>query len=147
MNQHLDSDPRFLLVREAHKGQTDKCGFDYFEAHLLPVALAVPENLYFAALGHDILEDTNTTVEDIRDAGFSAYEIELIALLTKPARKDDQGNEYDEYLDRIAANPDAKIVKIMDIASNLSRMHCIKDEETSARLIGKYLNALTRLMR
>jgi (p)ppGpp synthase/HD superfamily hydrolase len=147
MNQPTSADARYGLVMDAHEGQVDKCGFDYFETHLLPVARAVPENLYYAALGHDILEDTKTTVDELRDAGFRAYEIELITLLTNPARKDGEGDEYHEYLDRIAANRDARIIKVMDIASNLSRMHNIQDQKTSTRLIEKYLGALTRLMR
>lgn len=137
----------FEFVREAHKGQLDKCGCDYFEAHLLPVARSVPPDLYYAALAHDILEDTETTVDQLREAGFTTVEIELIAILTKPPGKNDGGNAYAEYLDRIAINRDAKIIKIMDNASNLSRMHKIRDKGTSTRLTEKYLNALTRLMR
>jgi (p)ppGpp synthase/HD superfamily hydrolase len=144
MEHNLSADARVHLVRKAHEGQKDKCGFDYFETHLLPVARSVPANLYYAALAHDILEDTSTTEDALRDAGFSSYEIELIKLLTKPAEVD---QEYIEYLRLIAINADAKIIKVMDIASNLSRMHNIKDKETSTRLVGKYLEALTHLMR
>lgn len=78
---------------EAHKGQVDKCGFVYFEIHLLPVAASVPADLYYAALAHDVLEDTEATVDGLRDAGFSAYEIELITILTKPAAGDLAYNE------------------------------------------------------
>ena len=130
------------FVREAHQGQTDKSGLDYFESHLLPVARSVPADLYFAALAHDILEDTPTTTDDLKGAGFSAFEIQLIGLLTKPPKRE---FDYHYYLDQIAKNPYAKIIKVMDIVNNLSRMSTIDDEETSARLINKYLDALARL--
>ena len=128
------------FVRTAHKGQVDKNGCDYFETHLLPVARSVPSNLFFAALAHDILEDTQTKATDLSDAGFFAFEIHLVELLTK---KND--GRYDDYLDQIAKNPYAKIIKVMDIVSNLSRMNTIEDGETAKRLTTKYLNALSHL--
>lgn len=127
------------FVRAAHMGQQDKSGFDYFETHLLPVARSVPADLYFAALAHDILEDTEKTIDDLKGAGFSAFEIHLIELLTKT------NENYYDYLSQIAKNPYARIIKVMDIVNNLSRMHSIEDEETSKRLITKYLNALAVL--
>lgn len=139
MDKQSSRDALVRFVRTAHKGQKDKCGFDYFETHLLPVARSVPANLYCAALAHDILEDTDTTADDLKDAGFCAYEVELIQILTNPVK------DYADYLNQIANNRDAKIIKVMDIVNNLSRIHNVEDEETSARLVKKYLDALRHL--
>ena len=127
------------FVRIAHRGQVDKNRCDYFETHLLPVARSVPSNLFFAALAHDILEDTKTNAADLSDAGFTPFEIQLIELLTKT----EANGHY--YLQQIAVNPDAKIIKVMDIVNNLSRMNTLKDRGTAERLTVKYLNALSHL--
>lgn len=127
------------FVRHAHKGQVDKNGFNYFETHLMPVARSVPHELFYAALAHDILEDTATTADDLRSAGFTQHDIELIQLLTKP------DDDYPGYLARIAKNPEAKIIKVMDVVNNLSRMNQIMDEKTRNSLIEKYLLALSVL--
>lgn len=58
------------LAREAHKGQVDKAGNDYFESHILPVTRLCSGNdprLRVVALLHDTLEDTNLTEEKLRE--------------------------------------------------------------------------------
>lgn len=54
------------LARRAHHGQRDKAGRDYFEGHLLPIATASAAfggEVVAAAWLHDVLEDTNVTVD------------------------------------------------------------------------------------
>ena len=58
------------LCYEAHKGQSDKSGLPYV---LHPVHLAeqmTDEKTTIAALLHDLVEDTDYTLEDLATMGF-----------------------------------------------------------------------------
>lgn len=59
-----------LWAIEAHAGQKDKAGKDYFEAHVSVVAKGVKGDpvAEAAAFLHDTVEDTTLTMEDIRAA-------------------------------------------------------------------------------
>lgn len=129
-----------MFVIVAHDGQTDKSGLDYYEHHLLPVARSVPPRLYYAALAHDILEDTPTTRESMLKAGFSPREVELIEILTK------RNEPYVNYLHRVKQDTEATHIKLMDIVNNMSKLGNLSDEDTKHRLYRKYRMALTTLL-
>ena len=63
---------------QAHEGQLDRSGLPYI---LHPLHLAeqmTSEDACVTALLHDILEDTDATVEDLRKEGFSETQIEAV---------------------------------------------------------------------
>ena len=128
------------FVLDAHKAQVDKAGNDYVE-HLVGVAKLVPSHLTAVALAHDILEDTNMTVEDLKKAGLVDWEIETIERLT--LRK---GQRRYDYLRAIKEHQDAACVKIADVVNNVSRLHLIKDEIERERLTHKYIKTLEVLV-
>ena len=104
-----------LWAIEAHAGQKDKAGKDYFEAHVAVVADSVePDPLVKAAAYlHDTVEDTGTTIEDIR-AEFPREVAEAVFVLT---RKKDM--TYAEYIWRVKQNDIAVKIKRADIVSNM----------------------------
>lgn len=104
-----------LWAIEAHAGQKDKAGKDYFEAHVAVVADSVePDPLVKAAAYlHDTVEDTGTTIEDIR-AEFPQEVAEAVFVLT---RKKDM--TYAEYIWRVKQNDIAVKVKRADLVSNM----------------------------
>jgi len=63
---------------------------------------------------HDVVEDTPTTLEDLRSEGFSDEVIAVVDLLTHP-----EGMPYDDYIDRLAGNPVARQVKLADLGHNM----------------------------
>jgi len=65
------------------------------------------------AVLHDVVEDTDITLEDLRKAGFSDRVIWGVQLLT---HEDDV--PYMEYIKKISFNPDARKVKIADLDHN-----------------------------
>lgn len=68
----MELDDALQLARDAHAGQTDKQRRDYYEAHLEPIALALREHgpeAEMAGLLHDVLEDTETTADELRERG------------------------------------------------------------------------------
>jgi (p)ppGpp synthase/HD superfamily hydrolase len=116
------------LAAKQHEGQVDKANAPYI-LHPLRVMLNVPtiEHKIVAVL-HDILEDTETTIEDLYQFGFQEHIIDTIVALTKK-----QGETRLEAAQRARQNPIARVVKLADINDNmdLSRIQSptIKDFE------------------
>lgn len=104
-----------VLATNAHSGQFDKGGRPYI-LHPLKVMHYLKtedEELQCMALGHDVIEDTNTTYQDLRAAGMSERVIDGIRALTKVP-----GETLEEYKARIFANTDAMRVKLCDLRHN-----------------------------
>ncbi|MFM6907162.1 MAG: guanosine-3',5'-bis(diphosphate) 3'-pyrophosphohydrolase [Acinetobacter tjernbergiae] len=116
------------LAAQQHAGQVDKANAPYI-LHPLRVMLNVPtiEHKIVAVL-HDVLEDTETSTEDLRKLGFQQQIIDAILALTKKA-----GESRLQAAQRTVQNPIARVVKLADIADNmdLSRIQSptIKDFE------------------
>ena len=116
------------LAAKQHEGQVDKANTPYI-LHPLRVMLNVPtiEHKIVAVL-HDILEDTETTIEDLYQFGFQEHIIDAIVALTKK-----QGETRLEAAQRARQNPIARVVKLADINDNmdLSRIQSptVKDFE------------------
>ena len=92
-----------------------------------------------AALLHDVVEDSNVTLEELSKI-FPAEVIEAVALMTH--RKD---ADYLEYVAAIRENPIARAVKLADIAHNsdTTRLEATADNlATQKRLHEKYSKAL-----
>lgn len=72
-------------------------------------------NLLHAALLHDVVEDTNTTLEDLQNLKISKETLEMVKLLTKP-----KGVSREDYIKSIkeSKNMAAIIIKIMDSLDN-----------------------------
>lgn len=105
-----------FFAETVHAGQIDKCGQPYID-HVACVARGCEgsETAECAAWLHDVLEDTQTTAEDVLAAGIPAYVVTVVQALTKP-----RGEPYLDYLRRIVeAGPDAIAVKIADLQDNL----------------------------
>ena len=109
-------DQAIALAVRVHADQRDKGGAPYI-LHPLRVMFAVgtadPDRAIVAVL-HDVVEDSGYTLSDLSAAGFSARVIDALALLTHK-----RGDPYMEYVARLAANPDARAVKLADLADNL----------------------------
>jgi hypothetical protein len=101
------------LAYEAHKGHTDKYGLPYIyhPAHVAEQMTTEEETA--AALLHDVVEDTNMTLETLRNAGFPPSVVEAVRLLTH-----EDGTEYMDYVARLKYNPIARAVKLADLAHN-----------------------------
>lgn len=102
------------LATQRHAGQTDKAGQPYIQ-HPLRVMNSVDlEDAKIVAVLHDILEDTETTVQELRALGFKAHIIEAIGALTK------QPNETRlQAAEKTALNPLAIQVKLADLKDNM----------------------------
>ena len=129
-----------VLAAHAHRGQVDKSGRAYI-LHPLRVMLAVTtEAERMAAVLHDVVEDTDLTLADIAAAGFAPDVVAAVDALTH--RPDES---YEDYVERAAANPIARAVKVADLRDNMdiSRFDRLQDKDL-ARL-KRYVAAWHRL--
>ena len=101
------------LCFQAHRDQTDKAGMPYVFHPFHLAEQMVDEASVIVALLHDVVEDTDYTIEDLREMGFAPEVLEAIALMTH-----DPSVPYEEYLIPIKANPIARRVKLADLAHN-----------------------------
>ena len=128
------------LCFDAHKNQVDKSGMPYV-FHPFHVAEQMKdEPTTIVALLHDVVEDTDYTLEKIAAEGFGQEIVEALALMTH-----DKNVDYLDYVAKIKDNPIAKAVKLTDLAHNSdpTRLDVI-DEETQQRL-EKYKKAIALL--
>lgn len=103
------------LVVERHAGQFDKGGAPY-ALHVLKVmhyTKTDDEELQCIALGHDVIEDTDTTYAELRELGMTDRIIRGIDNLTKRP-----GETLDEYKIRVKSSPDSIRVKMADLRHN-----------------------------
>lgn len=129
------------LCFAAHKDQVDKTGIPYVFHPFHLAEQMQDENTTICALLHDVVEDTDYTLEDLRKMGYPEEVTDALALLTH-----EKSVPYMEYVARIAPNPIAKAVKIADLRHNsdLSRLDLV-DEKALVRK-EKYERALVLLL-
>jgi len=128
------------LCFEAHKEQVDKSGMPYvFHPFHLAEQMKNEETTVVALL-HDLVEDTDYTIEDLMSMGFSKSITDAIALMTHA-----NDVEYMDYVREIKNNPIAKAVKLADLKHNsdLTRLDVADEKALSRR--EKYLKAIKLL--
>jgi (p)ppGpp synthase/HD superfamily hydrolase len=114
------------LMFEKHKDQVDKSGMPYVFHPFHLAEQMDDEETTITALLHDIVEDTNTTFDDLRELGFSDNVINALKLMTH-----DKNVDYFEYVKNISKNPIARKVKIKDLEHNMdtSRLDEVTDKD------------------
>lgn len=106
------------IALEAHDGQKDLVGNPAI-LHLMAVCLAgKSEQQKKAGILHDIVEDTDLTLDDLRQKGVEEDVVRVVDLLTH--REEDS---YEEYIRKIVSsgNEIAIQVKLNDLHHNLQR--------------------------
>lgn len=124
-----------------HAGQLDKGGKPYIgHPARIQARFEDPERKILAWL-HDVIEDTDVTLDDLRVAGFDEEIVEQVDALTH--RK---GESRADYYRRIRRWPKARSVKLRDIDDNSdpARLRYL-DEATQDRLRAKYALARREL--
>lgn len=102
------------VALNAHQDQVDKGGQPYIW-HPIRVALNFDSAVFRAvALLHDVLEDTDITEDELRDAFGDNVADAVVALTRTP------GQGYGAFIEQCAKNPLAKAVKIADLEDNMT---------------------------
>lgn len=119
-----------VFATQAHQGQTDKCERPFIGHPAAVAGLTALDGMSREAVAaawlHDVVEDTPTTLLDIRRL-FGERVAELVDLLT---RRD--GETYRAFIGRLRDSDDAEAIRIKlnDIQHNSDpqRNACIPDE-------------------
>lgn len=127
---------------DAHKNQVDKSGMPYVY-HPFHLAEQMDDEISTCvALLHDVVEDTDTTLDELKSDGFPDEVIEALSLMT---HSDDV--PYLDYVRAMKDNPIARKVKLADLAHNsdLSRLEIVDDK--ALERVNKYKQAILILER
>ena len=128
------------LCFEAHKEQVDKSGMPYV-FHPFHLAEQMKDEVTtVVALLHDVIEDTDTTFEDLEKYGFGEEIITALKLLT---HNDD--TPYMDYVAKIKTNKIAKKVKIADLKHNSDLTRLLVVDEKALKRKEKYEKAIKLL--
>ena len=131
------------IAYKAHHGQLDYNGIPYI-FHPIHLAEQMDDEISCcAALLHDVVEDTDVTMEDLAQE-FPAQVMEVLKLLTH-----DDDVPYFDYVREIKKHPVAKKVKLADLAHNSDQTRCVGSDLTEERLAywkDKYAKATKILM-
>ena len=130
-----------LFAFDAHRGQYDKSGLPYI-SHPLHVAESMEtEDECVVALLHDVLEDTDITIEDLTRIGISDRQIAALKLLCH-----DDSVPYLEYVQAIRGDQIARKVKLADLHHNsdLTRLSVITTQDIER--VEKYKQAIEILL-
>lgn len=139
MDGPMSLDKAMLVAVLYHAGQQDKGGSTYLRHVLRVMEAQENEDLMVSAVFHDIVEDTEIEIEDLRAMGCSRHQIDTIDRLTKR-----DGEDYEAFIQRILPNSSARAIKIADIEDNLilgrlKNLYDLGDED--AKRILQYIRA------
>ena len=121
------------IAFQAHINQVDKGGMPYIY-HPLHVAEQMgDEHSTCSALLHDVVEDSDITLDYLKAEGFPPEVIDALALLTH-----DDKVPYLDYIKKISSNPIATKVKIADLEHNIDLSRLGAADDATVEKVKKY---------
>ena len=128
------------IAAVAHAGQVDKAGAPYI-LHPLRLMLdmeSIDERV--VAVLHDVVEDTDWTLDRLRAEGFSDAVLAAVESVTK------RPNEtYEEFVLRAGRNPIGRRVKLADLKDNSDLTRVARPTEKDHARIKEYRRAIALL--
>ena len=121
-----DLDKAIKLACEAHAGQMDKAGKPYILHPLRLMLKFQKKQEQVVAVLHDVVEDSDVTLDDLVNKGFSELVLDALDCLSKRENED-----YGAFIKRIFPNELARKIKIEDIKDNLdlTRIDSVNNED------------------
>ena len=126
------------IATKAHKDQVDKAGAPCIDHPLRVMSKMETEEEMIVAVLHDVLEDTDVTVNDLRQEGFSEEVITALESVTKT----DPEESYSQFIKRAASNSIGIKVKRIDLEDNMDLSRISKVTERDIKRVEKYKEAL-----
>lgn len=124
----------------AHKAQLQKNGLPYV-LHPLTLMFGVDAlEAKMAAVLHDVVEDTAWTLDELKEEGFPKDVIDAVAYLTH-----DASLSYESYIEQIATNDLARVVKLADLTDNMNTLRIPELQEKDFERLSKYHKAWRKL--
>jgi (p)ppGpp synthase/HD superfamily hydrolase len=124
------------IAVEAHQGQKDRNGAPYILHPLRVMARVGTDAEKTVAILHDVVEDTDWTLERLAKEGFPDEILEPLRCVTKK-----EGEEYEDFVRRSASNDVARRVKLADLEDNMDIRRLSSISEKDGERFKKYLRA------
>lgn len=141
-NLHKLLSKAIRIASEAHEKVLDRGGSPYI-LHPLRLMFRLrtddPELMAIAVL-HDVVEDSEWTIDALRHEGFSERVLSALSLLTH-----DDGSPYSDYIEKISTNLDAVLVKMEDLRDNSDITRLKGVTEKDLKRTEKYHKSFIRL--
>ena len=131
------SEKAYEIAKKAHLGQIDKAGEDYIKHPEKVASFVNSDEEKAVAYLHDVIEDTELTLEDLREYGFSEEVLEAVDVITKK-----KGQDYQTYLNSVKENKLARVVKLADLRHNSDLTRLIDITEKDRERKEKYQKAI-----
>ena len=128
------------LCFEAHKDQVDKSGLPYVFHPFHLAEQMQDENTTIVALLHDVVEDTDYTLDDLRAMGFGDEVMETLSYMAH-----DPAVPYMEYVAKIRENDIARRVKLADLRHNSDITRLDTVDRKALDRVEKYAQAIRLL--
>jgi len=120
------------FAKERHFGQFDRAGVPYIEHPRAVAAKVDTDTEKVVAFLHDTVEDTNTTLDEIRNK-FGTEVADAVECLTHK-----KGVPYMEYVKGIKTNDLARRVKLADLSHNMDLSRLPKVTDADLKRVEKY---------
>jgi (p)ppGpp synthase/HD superfamily hydrolase len=124
------------IAAQAHQDQYDKAGAPYILHPLRMMLRMSSETEMMAAVLHDVVEDTDWTLEQLRQAGFTEEVVQAVECLT---HRDHE--TYNEFVARVRTNVIARKVKLADLEDNMDMRRLGTLTEKDTQRLHKYHRA------
>ena len=131
-------DVAIQLAANSFTGKFDKGGQPYILhcLHVMNQMDSTDHELMSIAVLHDVVEDTDITLDDLREMGFSDRVVWGVQALTH-----EDGVPYMDYIKRISFNEDARKVKMADLDHNTRVLRMKGLRKKDFERIEKYFTA------
>jgi (p)ppGpp synthase/HD superfamily hydrolase len=128
------------LAAKAHEGQVDKAGAPYVLHPLRMMMRLTTADERIAAVLHDVVEDTDWTLDRLRAEGFSETIVAAVEALTRRPDED-----YETFVRRAAANPIGRRVKLADLQDNSDLARIAHPTEKDYERLERYRRAIAMI--
>ncbi|MCW6037278.1 HD domain-containing protein [Spirulina subsalsa FACHB-351] len=140
MRNDSELEKAIALAQQCHAEQVDKAGKPYIDHPLRVMAALSSLEEKIVGVLHDAVEDSDLTLDQLRDLGFSDPVIQALDAITKRP-----GEDYEAYLRRVMGNAIALSVKIADMTDNMDMSRIPHPTAKDYRRLQKYQQVLPRL--
>jgi len=130
------------IAAVAHEGQMDRGGGPYV-LHPIRVMMRVEgEEAKIAAALHDVVEDSDWTLDMLRAEGFSEKIVEAVDALSRRCDEKGKKEKYEAFVLRACSNPIARKVKEADLLDNMDFARLPEVGPDDLKRMAKYHRAL-----
>ncbi|MBB3111193.1 (p)ppGpp synthase/HD superfamily hydrolase [Paenibacillus phyllosphaerae] len=134
------------IAAQAHGATMDRNGQPYI-LHPIRVMLDLDsEDERIVGVLHDVIEDTDLTLGDLRNAGFAPHIVDAVDSVT---RREPNGGEQEDYFDfvrRAKGNEIGRQVKLADLRDNMDWSRIQEPTEKDMKRMQKYEQAYYMLL-